>query len=168
MKKNKIILLIVVIFWMGIIFAFSNQNAKNSQNLSDKITSKIIDASCKILKKEITTERKLELIKEVRFFIRKTAHFSLYLVLAILTFTLLDKFEIKNKILFTLLLCFIYACSDELHQLFINERTAKILDVLIDMVGSFFGLGVYLLLRKISKEKTKDDIIIKKKMEVKK
>ena len=155
MKKNKIILLIVVIFWMGIIFAFSNQNAKNSQNLSDKVTSKIIDVSCKILKKEITPERKLELTKKVRFFIRKTAHFSLYFVLAILTFILLDKFEIKNKILFTLLLCFIYACSDELHQLFINERTAKILDVLIDMVGSFFGLGVYLLLRKISKEKQK-------------
>lgn len=168
MKKNKIILLIVVIFWMGIIFAFSNQNAKNSQNLSDKVTSKIIDVSCKILKKEITTERKLELIKKVRFFIRKTAHFSLYFVLAILTFILLDKFEVKSKILFTFLLCFFYACSDELHQLFINERTAKILDVLIDMVGSFFGLGVYLLLRKVNKEKTKDDIIIKKKMEVKK
>ena len=37
-------------------------------------------------------------------------------------------------------ICFLYACTDELHQLFIAGRSAEIKDVLIDSFGSLTSI----------------------------
>ena len=39
----------------------------------------------------------------------------------------------------------LYAASDELHQLFISERSSQVLDVLIDTAGSLTGTLVLTL-----------------------
>ena len=36
--------------------------------------------------------------------------------------------------------CFLYACSDEVHQLFVPGRSGNIIDVGIDSIGSYFGI----------------------------
>ena len=41
------------------------------------------------------------------------------------------------------LFCFIYACTDEFHQLFVMGRSCEIRDVLIDTLGSFVGILIY-------------------------
>ena len=47
-----------------------------------------------------------------------------------------------------LLTAFLYACTDEFHQLFISGRAGRFTDVLIDTTGAFLGLFlVYLIVR---------------------
>ena len=51
------------------------------------------------------------------------------------------------------LICFLYSISDEIHQMFIDGRSSEKFDVLIDTIGSSFGVFInYTLKRKISKK----------------
>lgn len=149
----KKLYLCILILWMGVIFAFSNQNAEVSENVSDGFTSKVVDVVSTVKKDESIKENKKEIIEDSRFFIRKTAHFSLYLVLGILIYLNVKDVKKINPIVISLIFCILYACSDEIHQMFINERTAKVLDVLIDTTGSLTGiLLIYLFSSKKRKK----------------
>ena len=59
--------------------------------------------------------------------------------------SLLREYMVINTklVLLSLLICFLYACSDEIHQLFIVGRSGNAYDVLIDTIGSFFGMCFY-------------------------
>lgn len=149
----KKVYLCILILWMGVIFAFSNQNAEVSENVSDGFTSKVVDVVSTVKKDESIKENKKEIIEDSRFFIRKTAHFSLYLILEILIYLNVKDVKKINPIIISLIFCILYACSDEIHQMFINERTAKVLDVLIDTTGSLTGiLLIYLFSSKKRKK----------------
>ena len=149
----KKVYLCILILWMGVIFAFSNQNAEVSENVSDGFTSKVVDVVSTVKKDESIKENKKEIIEDSRFFIRKTAHFSLYLGLGILIYLNVKDVKKINPIIISLIFCILYACSDEIHQMFINERTAKVLDVLIDTTGSLTGiLLIYLFSSKKRKK----------------
>lgn len=55
----------------------------------------------------------------------------------------------KKYLVFYIILCFLYACSDEFHQTFIGGRSPRMLDVMIDTIGSIVGLiSIYLIERK--------------------
>lgn len=140
MKIKRTIYTILLMIWMIIIFLFSNQNASNSQSTSDKVASSIVDTVEIVTNQEISEKKKDDFITNTRVLIRKSAHFILYFVLGILSFLTLRSYQMNRKILFySVLFCFIYAISDEIHQLFSYGRTAKIMDVLIDTSGSFLG-----------------------------
>lgn len=153
MKKNKIILLFLLVLWMIVIFTFSHQNATVSENVSDGFTSKVVDVVASVKKDEIIKENKKEIIEDSRFAIRKTAHFSLYLVLGVLVYLNVKDVKKINPIIISLIFCILYACSDEIHQIFINERTAKILDVFIDSVGSLTGILIIYLISSRKRKK---------------
>ena len=73
--------------------------------------------------------------------VRKTAHFSEYMLLGILTARAL---KLTNKnIWIALPICIIYATSDEIHQYFVPGRSMQFTDVLIDSAGSAFGIILY-------------------------
>mgnify|MGYP001948405098 CR=1 FL=1 len=56
-------------------------------------------------------------------------------------------------ILLSIFLAFLYACSDEVHQLFVAGRSGQVSDVLLDTIGASVGVGLYyLLFRKKLKE----------------
>lgn len=149
MKSRKIILPILVFLCMLTIFYFSNQNAKKSQSLSDEVAIKTLEIKSEVTKKEITKTEKDNFIKNSRTLIRKGAHFTIFFLLGILVYLTLKTYHIKHAILFSIFFCFFYACTDEIHQLFIEMRTAQILDVFIDTSGASIGIGlVYLLSRK--------------------
>ena len=135
MTVKKIIKIILILIWFGVIFMFSAQNAKESLGLSNKVLIKVV----KIYKKrELTTQEKENISKKFTFYIRKFAHFFLYFVLAIFVFILLREFiNIDYKLIFfTILICMLYATTDEIHQLFIVGRTGRIFDVIVDTSGA--------------------------------
>jgi len=77
------------------------------------------------------------------FVIRKTAHFTEYLVLFLLSYqSLKNTIDInKNKLLaMVLLFTIIYAFSDELHQTFVLGRSGRFFDIGIDSLGTLSGL----------------------------
>ena len=45
----------------------------------------------------------------------------------------------KKTLFLCLLICFLYACTDEFHQLF-RERTSSFIDVLIDTSGGLIAV----------------------------
>lgn len=150
---KKVINIILIILWMGLIFALSNDTAEKSSKKSDGLIVRCVQ---NIIKRDLNTKEKEKVLKYLVKPVRKSAHFFLYFVLGILVINLFKSFELFNykMILIALLLCFLYACSDELHQLFIKGRSCEVRDVLIDTIGSLSGISIYYLFNKRSSRKT--------------
>ncbi|MBR2552483.1 MAG: VanZ family protein [Erysipelotrichaceae bacterium] len=118
MSRKMLIRGILLALWCAVIFSFSAQGGQQSQELSDGFL--------------------LFLPLFARFplagvLIRKFAHALEYFVLAFFAFRFFEIFEKGDIPAFVF--CFLYACSDELHQLFVGGRSAQFRDVLIDMGG---------------------------------
>jgi VanZ family protein len=79
--------------------------------------------------------------------VRKCAHMTEYAVFALLLWRALRK-PMKNdprpwiwrEARLALLMVALYAASDEFHQMFVPERTARVTDVLIDTAGGAASL----------------------------
>lgn len=121
---------ILMLLWMLLIFIMSSFDATESANQSNFIVNIITDIF------------KIENIELLSFIIRKLAHFTEYLILGFLTINMLNKNDISKKYLISILICIIYATSDEIHQIFVPGRACQIRDILIDSIGSI--TGVYL------------------------
>src|SRR5699024_8794631 len=73
--------------------------------------------------------------------IRKGAHFSAYFILAIFViFALKQQVAHFRSYGIAFIICFLFAASDEFHQLFIPGGSGEMKDVLLDSSGSFLGL----------------------------
>ena len=129
--------LTLVIIWMIIIFLFSNQKAVNSSKLSDGLILKTVRIIEKINHKTYSDE---EILTKFVRPVRKVAHFTIYLILGILVYLYIKEYGMKNTILISIFICCMYACTDEIHQMFIEGRSGEVLDVLIDTIGSFLGI----------------------------
>ncbi len=148
MKKfynSKIISITILVIYMLLIFFFSNMDSKESNNVSYKITDKIIDV---VENDELVIKDKVETRDNLNYVVRKTAHFTEYTILGILVLNVFSFYSLENrkKIIYSLIFCFVYAVSDEVHQMFISGRTPLATDVLIDSLGSLSGIILYLKL----------------------
>ena len=79
----------------------------------------------------------------VRFLFFKSLHLSEYAILAIFLFIALKKFS--NTIIYS----YLYACTDEIHQIFVTGRNSRFTDTLLDLLGIIFGILFIQLLKKI-------------------
>ena len=147
---KRIIYTLLLIIWMVVIFMFSNANNVKSQNTSDTVTKKVIETTSKITNTKIDKKKEEKMVKDYRVLIRKTAHFSLYLVLGILIYLTLSSYGIsKRVVIYSVIFCFIYAISDEIHQLFSDGRSFEVRDILIDTLGSCTGIFIIYLVNSI-------------------
>ena len=63
---------------------------------------------------------------------------------------------IKYTLAMSILFSFLYACTDELHQIFVPGRSAQFRDVLIDTLGASFGIAItYLTIKLFAKVKAR-------------
>ncbi|MBQ6998196.1 MAG: VanZ family protein [Clostridia bacterium] len=149
---KKIILWFAVIFWMAVIFSFSAQPAVESDELSMGIAQKIFEFINGL--KDIPvfswvgTDNIIVAIGIANHYVRKTAHFMIFAILAVLVYNLMAAYGIKRSkvVLIAALVCLAYAVSDEIHQIFVPGRAGRIKDVLIDFSGSVSALGIIYLL----------------------
>ena len=147
-KKNykklitRAILVILIIINCITIFKFSSEQAEQSNNSSGKVVEAIVENSPKTknLNKKEKEKKKEEIVTPVR----KTAHFSVYMCLGALIYSLCRTFKGENwkKVLISIGLAFLYACSDEIHQLFVGGRSGEFRDVCIDSSGAAFGIFI--------------------------
>lgn len=143
MKKKiitRIIFLILILGTCIMIFGFSNQNGQESEILSKKVMKKIIDIYPRT--KKLSEEEKNIIVNQSQKIIRKTAHFTIYMVLGIMMTGFFNTYKMKfnKKIIIIIGIGFIYAISDEIHQAITGGgRTPKIFDVLIDTLGTTTG-----------------------------
>lgn len=134
MKKQLSIILVLI--WMIIIFIMSSFNAEDSANQSNFIVNIISNIF------------NIENVKLLSLIIRKLAHFTEYLILGTLVINMFTKNNAKKTYLLSILLCIIYAISDEIHQIFVPGRACQIKDILIDSVGSITGVYLFKSLKK--------------------
>ena len=136
---------------MILIFMLSNQPAEESTELSDGFISKTIGNVYKLTHKDITEEKIIEIQDKYTHITRKTAHFTIYLILGLLVGILLKEYNITTKqlIIYGILICMVYAITDEIHQLFVIGRSGEIKDILIDTCGSTVGILIINSIKKI-------------------
>lgn len=139
---KKIVSLSLVILWMSFIFYMSSLDSTISSHQS----SSIVDILLKVF--PTISENVVSII------IRKTAHFLEYFILGLLVYNYLRQTKCEKIVLVAILVCILYAITDEVHQAFVPGRSCRLLDMGIDSLGSIFG--IYLL---NFKNKTKCDNI---------
>lgn len=151
MNIKKIISTILVILWMLIVFYFSHQQGTGSSSTSKKVSTIIVNIFD--IKHEMQTEQKNELIEKIEPYIRKLAHFTIYAVGGILIINCMYVYgeKYKKTVLSASGIGIFYAITDEIHQLFVNGRSGKVTDVIIDSIGIFTGIVAYLIILKIIK-----------------
>lgn len=107
---------------MILIFWFSHQNGEESLKQSNFIFQYLKD-----------------FLEIFNLDVRKLAHFTIYLILGssyFLGFKALD----KKSALISIILTFLYACTDEFHQSFVPGRGPALKDVFIDTLGGSLGV----------------------------
>lgn len=145
---KKTIFAVLLVIWMGFIFSMSCENAEESSNTSGQTIKVVLSAVPEFEKQP--EEVKKNIIEELQFITRKSAHFIGYMILGILASGLILQYEnINKKYPLAFLICVIYAISDEIHQLFVPGRSGQVRDVLIDSAGSLLGIILVMAFVKI-------------------
>lgn len=139
---RKVIKIILVLLWMMMIFLLSNEEAVKSSKKSDGLVIRSVEL---FTRKSLSVQEKEKVLKYLVFPVRKCAHLSLYLILGILVISLLREYMVINTklVLLSLIVCFLYACSDEIHQLFVPGRSGEVRDILIDTLGACLRVSFY-------------------------
>lgn len=129
----------LLIGWMVFIFILSNETAGTSSGRSDAVANIITNSLHINIPQDLLT-----------FLTRKAAHIIAYFILGILAFNIIRAYNLNTKraILFSILFAFLYAVSDEIHQLFVPGRSGEIRDVLIDTTAAALGVYIYHLINK--------------------
>lgn len=153
---KKIIYGILLVGWMGVIFAFSHQNAEASKQLTSDIASDTIEQLEKVegeVFEESTVfveENHWEWVDKIFTPLRKMAHLLVFFVYGFLLFNFVKefKFTFKELLIAVLVLGLFYAVFDEFHQTFIPGRAGLLKDVFINYVGAILGSSICLLFNK--------------------
>lgn len=162
-KRRLIISWILVIIWASFIFFMSNMDTNDSNTKSKLTINEVIEKTVQttnkfgITNKHPSESKMKQVIEKLNYPLRKIAHASEYFILTILLIRALKNSRVSgNKVfLFTILICFLYACTDEYHQTFVSGRTGQFSDILIDTLGGFIGCALCHLIGKIRKMKRK-------------
>lgn len=135
MKKKNIDWLLVL-GWMILIFVFSNQPGEVSSE-----NNKFVIQVFKLLGLDLNSI--LGTLSD--FIVRKAAHFTEYFILYMLLYRAINTKKNWNFKVFvwSLVIVFLYACSDEFHQAFVPGRGPAFRDVMVDTCG---GLMAFLFL----------------------
>ena len=158
-KKNKtfrVIMTVIILLTVAIIWGHSFMTPEMSTEESSFV-KEIVEAVV-----QSVSNNEAFVIPEV--VIRKSAHFFEYAVLGLELAILITvnksedhKRGIRNllcKYPVTFVLALIVACIDETIQYF-TGRYSSVWDVLLDLAGASFSIGIFLLIRSLIRKKRK-------------
>lgn len=134
MKKRKILWIAAIITAAAVmcaIICFSAQSAAESDQLS-KGLAKMLVGMFPALEDVVT-------VGKLNHYLRKLAHFTLYFILGS---ALTGAFSVQKKfppLLAAILLGAMFAATDEIHQIFSENRGPMVRDVLLDACGVIVG-----------------------------
>jgi vanZ family protein len=134
-KKLSKIHLLLPLLWMVVIFMLSHQSASISSGQSGVFVEQLRHIAPSVDQQLLT------------FLVRKGAHIFAYFVLGILTFNALwrvdlSKFKLNYLVGLSIIVCALYAVSDEFHQLFVSGRSGEVRDIIIDSCAATVGVFI--------------------------
>lgn len=139
--KKKIIHWGLFIGWMLFIFYMSHQTGDESSEQSKFVLYifNLLGLSLDSYFGDIAT-----------LIIRKGAHFTEYFILFILAYNVVGMYLDSRKAkLYSIIIVFLYACSDEFHQSFVPGRGPAFKDVIIDTSGGIVSCICIMIYNKI-------------------
>lgn len=127
--------LLLPLLWMVVIFMLSHQPASVSSGQSGVFVEQLHYIAPSIDQQLLT------------FLVRKGAHIFAYFVLGILMVNALrqvnlSKFKFNRPAVLSIIVCALYAVSDEFHQLFVSGRSGELRDIIIDSCAAMAGIFV--------------------------
>ena len=137
-RRAKLLISLLLIFQMLFIFVMSSFGSDSSNAQSSQIIQVLHQVFPNLSSRTSGLDASV-----LTFIVRKTAHFTEYAILGILFYffyrqTLPQKNGLQLFVL-AILSSFLYACTDEIHQLFVPGRSGQFTDVLVDTLGASFG-----------------------------
>ena len=164
-KRNKAMLIIygaLTFAVMCAIFFFSSQPAEASDAVSEGLLATGFGRFLEKLLPRLSEQR-------ANHDIRKYAHMTEFFGLGLTgSLFFIELFKPRRRHMLTAaveawLFCTIYACTDELHQLFVEGRASRITDVGIDAIGFTLAIlavtGGAALIKYVREQKEKKYII---------
>ncbi len=147
-KRLRIIAILTTLIWMIVIFRFSMDTGTSSHELSDLCVQLFNRAVYSFTGKDLRISITPEHYAMIELFFRKLAHMGIYFILSINIMVVLFTFNMKMfpRMFISALFCFAYACTDELHQMFVDGRGASFWDCLIDTSGAILGIIAALII----------------------
>lgn len=150
----RLILIVLIVLWCIFIFTMSSENGLLSSSRSEGLVVKLINRFLVIFGIDSSD---CAIVDYIEVFMRKGAHVFVFFVLSVLssifayTYDTRDEFRLLGSFLFS----YIYASSDEIHQIYVPGRAGSIKDVLIDTIGISLGLMLVWLFARIYKRPSK-------------
>lgn len=143
-KIIRFVTFIPMICMMCVIWGFSSNTGEVSSDQSQGIVSFIIDSVKDITHITMSEEEQRTWEERIHTPIRKLAHMTEYMIFSLtVAFPLLQYISSYKRIRrITSLFCILYASMDEIHQVFVPERSGQFRDVIIDGIG--IGIGIFL------------------------
>ncbi len=123
--------LIIVLSLFVLIFCLSHQNGEESTETSGWFTALLNF----IFPFELTES-----------FVRTMAHFSEFACLSFFMNNLFVSYKNKLSPIIACALSFVYAITDEIHQIFVPGRACQFLDMMVDLGGIVSGMAVYAII----------------------
>lgn len=127
----------LVFIWMGVIFWFSSQEGSISHQKSLNISVLVEKTIEYVIGKDLINNSNRDTFE---FIIRKIAHMTEYFILTLLLYNALK--NNKRVFLYSFIIAFLYAVTDETHQIFVQGRGPSPVDVGIDSIGSLIYIGI--------------------------
>ena len=148
LKKLGIVLCLLS---FGFIFYNSSQTGSLSNLRSYKIVQSLREVKYAVEGKTNLIQENQSVLpitsrdEEVNLVVRKMAHVSEYCLLAVLVSNVLFLLGLKGKdaLAFIMVICLLFAVTDEFHQMLVPGRTPLLTDVMIDFTGSLVGIGLF-------------------------
>lgn len=140
-RHAKLLISLLLIFQMLFIFTMSSFGSDSSNAQSGQIIQVLRQVFPSLSSRTSGLDASV-----LTFIVRKTAHFTEYAILGVL-FHLFYRQILPQKnglqlFILAILSSFLYACTDETHQLFVPGRSGQFTDVLVDTLGASFGCAV--------------------------
>ena len=150
LKIRRIVFLFLIIINCTAIFLFSNEPGKESSKTSSRVVNSICETVPSI--KKMPENKKNVLKGQMVPVVRKYAHYSIYLMLGIVTINYMLTYRGRSfyqKGLTSFLFCVFYSITDEIHQIFVVGRDGQITDVFIDSLGALTGILLIIFIAKL-------------------
>ena len=126
--KRKFFYTFLLILWMGVIFYFSADEAQESSEKSMEVCEGICDVFV-VGYDELPRQEQLHRAEQLNFSVRKAAHFLEYTMLGILLVLALAQYPVQRRDLTAVGIGFLYAMTDEFHQLLSGETIPSVTTV---------------------------------------
>ena len=139
--------------WAGVIFYFSAQPDTDSVKQSGFFAHLLEQAVCLVCGEGSRSQALYDMLHTL---VRKGAHFTVYLILGVISERAYHHSGAQGRGLrfaLSLLTCALYAATDEIHQYFVPGRAMMLTDVLIDSAGACCGVTAAMIAATYKKAK---------------